>query len=412
MERSQKKSIWIGGGLLFAAVLLLATFAGREPAPEVRVAVAASERLEASITSNGKVEPIVPHTLRAQLAAFVKRVSATEGKAVRAGDVILQLDDAEAAADVARLRRELVAAQEVLRAGRRGGAAGELAQLESDLRKADAEVARLRKEHGALQRLAAKQAATTMEVEQTKQALDRAEDNLRVLQQKKEELARQATVNVQGGSLDAERVRAELRLAEERLRSTRLTAPASGMLYELPARAGQYVRPGDLLAELADLKRVRVRAFVDEPELGMLAEAQDVEITWDAQAGRVWKGKTEIIPKAVVARGARSVGEVICSVENEKLELLPNTNVNVLIRVRERANALVVPRGAVRADGVRRYVFVVDGNVARRREVRVGIANATNYEILEGLAAGDRVALPGDAELRDGMNVRVAAQNK
>jgi len=409
MDR-QKKRLWILGGGAFGVVLLLAAFAGREPAPTVGFAAAAKEPLEAAINSNGKVEPIVPHEIRAQMGAFVQKVSATEGRPVRVGDLILQLDDAEAAAEVARLRRDLLAAKEVLRSGNRGGAAVEIAQIESDLRKASAEAARLRKEHEALERLAAKQAATSYEVEQAKLALDHAEDNLRVLQKRKEELSRQATLDVERGSLDVNRVQAELRLAEDRYRSARVTAPVSGTLYSLPVRDGQFVKVGDLLAEVADLTRVRVRAFVDEPELGQLAEGQDVAITWDAQPGRTWSGKTENIPKAVVSRGTRSVGEVLCSVENAKLELLPNTNVNVRIAVREAASALVVPRGAVRSEGSQRVVFVLEGSAVRRREIRVGIASATKYEILGGLKEGERVALQSDVELRDGMNVRVRGE--
>jgi HlyD family secretion protein len=405
MNDTQKKRIGFVAAALFI-VALLASFAGREPAPEVRVATVTREKLQSVIASNGKVEPLVPHVLRAQLNAFVQSVRAVEGKNVRAGDPLVQMDDAEAAAEVARLRRELVAAQELLRAARHGGSAVDLAQLESDLRKADADVARLRKEQEALERLAARQAATAYEVEQARLALDRMEDHLRVLQKKKEESSRQAGLDAERGRLDVDRVSTELRLAEARLRSTDATAPITGTVYALPVRDGHFVRVGDLLAEIADLARVRVRAFVDEPELGLLAEGQQVEITWDAQPGRSWQGKTEVIPKAVVARGARSVGEVLCSVENTKLDLLPNTNVNVLIQVRERGAALVVPRGAVRADGAARFVYLLDGSTVQRREVKVGIASATRYEIIEGLKEGDRVALTGENELRNGMSVR------
>jgi HlyD family secretion protein len=185
-----------------------------------------------------------------------------------------------------------------------------------------------------------------------------------------------------------------------------VTAPADGTLYSLPVRARDYVHVGDLVAEMADLHLVRVRAFVDEPDLGSLGLDQPVEIAWDAMPNKVWTGTTEQVPRQVVARGARSVGEVLCSVANDRLELLPNVNVSVRIRVRQRSGALVVPRAAVRADGSRRYVFVMDGGHLRRREVQVGIASATNYEVLQGLAEGDLVALPGEVELRDRLEVR------
>jgi hypothetical protein len=157
-----------------------------------------------------------------------------------------------------------------------------------------------------------------------------------------------------------------------------------------------------------------VRAFIDEPELGVLEPNQPVKITWAALPNRSWAGKTEIIPKQVVARGSRSVGELLCSVNNDKLELLPNTNVNVRINSRERLGVLAVPRGAVEAQGARRYVFVVKKNqlgvgksILEKREIQVGIADATSYEVVSGLQEGEMVALPGDVDLRDGMYVIV-----
>jgi len=174
------------------------------------------------------------------------------------------------------------------------------------------------------------------------------------------------------------------------------------------------VKTGDLLAEMADLHKVRVRAFIDEPELGVLEPGQQVRITWDALPNRTWTGKTEVIPKQVVARGARSVGELLCTVNNDNLELLPNINVNVRINSQERSNVLTVPRGSVASDGNKRFVYVLNHkrlsvNKPRleRREIRVGIADSTNYEVTSGLQENEMIALPGDIELKDGMVVRV-----
>jgi HlyD family secretion protein len=122
-----------------------------------------------------------------------------------------------------------------------------------------------------------------------------------------------------------------------------------------------------------------------------------------------------VIPKQVVARGARSVGELLCNVDNQNLELLPNINVNVRINSQERTNVLTVPRGAVAAEGSQRFVFVVkrdEFGVAGRsklekREIHVGIADATNYEVTSGLKESDLVALPSDVDLKNGMAVRV-----
>jgi multidrug efflux pump subunit AcrA (membrane-fusion protein) len=83
----------------------------------------------------------------------------------------------------------------------------------------------------------------------------------------------------------------------------------------------------------------------------------------------------------------------------------------VKINSKERVNVVTVPRGAVDTENGKRYVFVVKegvGNSAlEKREIQVGIADATSFEVLSGLRENEVVALPGDVELRDGMVVKV-----
>lgn len=411
MNWSRKKSLGVGLGAALLLVVVLVMLSGRQPAARVSAVQAVRENLNASISSNGKVEPITPYTIRAKLPTFVEQVMAVEGQAVKRGQVLLTLDANDARAQLARAREELIAARDALRAARSGGPADEAARLESDLRKTEIERVRLRTEREALERLVAKQAATKEELDQNQIQLERVEADWQRLRKNKEEFERRARLEIGRATLLAERAESEVRALEEKVRSAQVTAPTDGTLYSLPVHARDYVKVGDVLAEVADLRRVRVRAFIDEPELGGLEPNQKVEITWDALPNQSWFGRTEQVPKQVVARQSRSVGEVLCSVGNDKLELLPNINVNVRIYMRERPNALVVPRGAVQIEGTRRFVFVVeDGGLSSRlqkRQIKVGIASATSFEVLEGLREGEKVALPGDVVLRDGLSVRV-----
>ena len=188
--------------------------------------------------------------------------------------------------------------------------------------------------------------------------------------------------------------------------STHGTAPANGTLYSLPIHQGDFVKEGDLLAEMADLHHVRVRAFIDEPELGQIDLNQTVEIFWDAHPERVWSGRTEVVPKQVVAHGTRNVGELLCSVSNDRLDLIPNTTVDVRIHISERPSVLVVPRGAVYIDGGKRFVFVVQDDRLHRRDIKVGITNPTMIEVLSGLQNGEVVALPGEVSLKENLHIR------
>jgi HlyD family secretion protein len=340
------------------------------------------------------------------------KVLAVEGQPVKRGQLLLELDAADARTDLARAREHLVGVQDDLRAARAGGRADQAARIESDLRKAQDQSARLRSEQGALERLLEKQAATQQEVAENQLALDRAQADVTRLQAEKDEFTRRAGLDIQRATLLAEQYKSEVASLEQKVQSSRLTAPADGTLYSLPVHAGDFVKVGDLLAEMADLRTVRVRAFIDELELGALEPDQTVLITWDAAPDRSWQGKTEEIPKQVVMRGTRSVGELLCRVNNDPVMLLPNINVNVRINSRERQGVLAVPRAAVQFDGARRYVYVIQGGAFRgsrlaKREIQVGVASATDYEVLSGLQEKERVALPGEVELKDGMEVRV-----
>src|SRR3972149_11121358 len=97
MNASRKRVVFWAVGIIAIVVLLLA-LAEREPPPTVSVARANRENLSASISSNGKVEPITPHILRAKFNTFVKRVAAVEGQKVARGQLLVGLEAEEARA--------------------------------------------------------------------------------------------------------------------------------------------------------------------------------------------------------------------------------------------------------------------------------------------------------------------------
>jgi HlyD family secretion protein len=408
MPENNKPKWVIGSVAAGLCVVLLIVLAERGPAPQVQIVSVTREDLSASITGNGKVEPIAPTIAHAEFPTFVADVKAAEGQSVRKGELILTLDAADVRAQLSQARANLLATQTDLRNARTGGPPDDVAQLQGDLQKAETQVANLDRTQQALTKLVTKGAATQDEVAQNQAALTTARASLQTLQQKKAALEQRASVNVESAGLHMKQQQDLVEALEEKVRSAKVFAPVDGTLYSLPVRKGDFVKLGDVLAEMADLRQVRVRAFVDEPDLGSLAQNEGVQVLWDAMPNRIWNGKVEQVPKQVVARGSRSVGEVLCSVDNDKVELLPNVNVEVRILVHEQRGVLVVPRGAVRYDQGQHFVLAYDGDVVHRRDIKVGVAGENKYEVLSGLAQGDKVALPGEVDLRDGTKVRAA----
>ena len=412
MDRRLRNRIVIFLLLAGVLALVLIKVSGRQPVAKISAVTPVRENIIASISSNGKVEPISPFVMRAQLDTFVEKIRVVEGQPVKKGQPLLELNVKDAEAQLAEARSKLLRAQNDLRVANNGGRPDAAAQVVGALSTAVAQRDRLQRSHDALLRLIEQHAATKDELAANDVELTKAQAEVARLTAAKQEFDRGVSLDANQAPLLVRQAQSEVAALEEKVRNGHITAPSDGTLYSLPVKAGDYVRVGDLLAEMADLRKVRVRAFIDEPELGALEPNEPVKITWDALPNRVWMGKTETVPKQVVARGARSVGELLCAVDNDKLELLPNINVNVRINSKERDNVLAVPRGAVEADANQRFVYVVKQGdfgkaILEKREIHVGIADSTNYEVTGGLQQGEMVALPGDTDLKDGMAVKI-----
>jgi len=400
------RRLWIIVGAALALTAILVFISGRGGTARVAVTGVVRENLSSVVSTNGKVEPVMPISFRASFPTFVRKVYAVEGQQVKRGQSLYDLDEAGLAAELAQSRADLGTEEEALRVAKSGGRADQLAKVSADLQKARDMRDQLRRDNESLTKLVAQKAATPHEFEENRLALAQAEADVQSLEKAKQTYVSQAQLDIERVTLLVEHARNEVRDLEDKLKSTHGTAPTEGTLYSLPIHQGDFVKEGDLLAEMADMRHVRVRAFIDEPELGQIDLNQAVEIFWDAHPDRVWTGRTEVVPKQVVARGTRNVGELLCSVSNDRLDLIPNTTVDVRIHISERPNVLVIPRGAVFIDGGKRFVFLVQDNRLHRRDIKVGIANPTMIEVLSGLQEGDQLALPGDVSLKENLRIR------
>jgi HlyD family secretion protein len=402
------KRVWLLLIGVAVAIVGLLYIGSRRPPGSVTVMRVMRTDLDSSITSNGKVEPVTPYSLRAKYDGFVDRVLVMEGQSVKKGQLLVVLNSTDVQAQLDQARAQLGMEEDDLRAAKAGGRSDQAARLASDLRTTTAQRALLQQKQDALVKLAANNAATREEVDNNHADLERAEAQLDQAQKAKEEFERQAMTDRDRLALLVDRSRAQVADLQDKVNSAHVTSPVNGTLYSLPVHERDFVHVGDLLAEAADLSRVRVRAYIDEPELGKLQPNQEVEVTWDALPDRTWKGTTELIPRQVVARGSRSVGEVLCSVSNEKMELIPNTTVDVRIRLNQHTHVLVIPRGAVQIVGAHRYVYLVERNRIHRQEIGVGLTNDTQLEVLSGVQEDDALALLGGPPLQENARVRVA----
>jgi HlyD family secretion protein len=404
----QPRRWWVTTLAIVVAVGLLAAFVShRDDALPVRTAVVEQTNIRSVVSTNGKIEPVNNFEAHAPIAASVRRVLVKEGATVTKGQLLVVLDDADARAQAARAETQLRAAQADLSASERGGSQEEVLSVEAQLVKAGNDRDSAQRNLDSLKKLQPEGAATAGEVRDAENALAAANAQLTFLRQKQTKRYSKADL----ARVDAQREEAQATYdaAQDVLSKSNVRAPFDGIVYSLPAKQGGFVAAGDLLLQVADLRNVVVRAFVDEPDVGRLAPGDPIEITWDAIPGRVWHTTLTAVPSTVKLRGSRNVGETTSIVDNKDLKLLPNINVGVTIVAAEHAHVLVVPREAVRMDDSKPYVLQVVGHQLKRRDVETSLSNLTEVQVTSGLAANDVVAISSSngKPIGDGTQVKL-----
>ncbi len=395
---------------VLAAVAIIPIFT--RPGP-IRIRTTTVQRgpIRSVISTNGKLEPIQNFEAHSPDATTVKRLFAKEGDHVRRGQLLLQLDDSDLRSQAARAQRLIKAAQAEQAELKTGGTHEETLTLEAQLIKARSTHDTAQRNLEALRSLQQQGAASQGEVKQAENELQRAEADLNLLEQKKED--RYSQPEVEKVMAETAEAQAAYYAVEDALSKSNVRAPFDGIVYALPVKQGAFVQTGDLLLQEGDLSKMVVRTFVDEPDIGRLAIGQKIEVAWDALPSRIWNGTVSTVPSTVKLRSSRNVGEVTCTVDNHDLRLLPNVNVSVTIITAEDTGVLTVQRDAIRMDDTKPYVYqVVDGRL-ERRFVEISLQNLTRVEITSGVPENAVVALasaeirPESRPLSDGVRVRV-----
>jgi HlyD family secretion protein len=406
LSRHRWLVITVGAAL---AVVLLASFASmRDEVIPVRAATLERGSIRSVISTNGKIEPAQNFEAHSPINTTVRRLLVKEGDHVKKGQLLLQLDDSEARSQAAHAQAQLKGAQSDVEAVEHGGSQEEVLTLQTQIVKARTERDTAQRNLESFKRLQQKGASSSGEVKEAENTLQRAQADYDLLVQKqKERYSKPEVEHVAAQRSDAQ---AAYQAAEDVLQRSNIVAPFDGIVYVLPVKQGGYVQAGDLLLQVADLSKVLVRAYVDEPDIGRLILGQRTEVGWDALPGRIWIGTVSTLPSTVKLRGTRNVGEMVSLLDNQDFRLLPNINVNVTVVLAQHDNVLTMPREALRLDDGKPYVYEIVDNKLKRRNVSVAASNLTKVEIGGGLSDKSQVALNTTApnkSLRDGIPVKV-----
>jgi HlyD family secretion protein len=399
---------WLAILLVGAAAIVIWAATKTAAPPEVEFVKVTRETLISSLSTNGKVEPIEWMPVRSERSGIITRVLISRGQQVTKDQPLVELETRVAGADLAKAQAAIQEAKAQQQLLTQGGRIGERQQIDSDITRAKLDLDAAQKTYQALDRLVAKQAATRQELDFARQLVDQLQLKIQSLEKSKGALV---------SGIDKEIAKARLQeaqsaatVAQSNLDLSIVRAPMNGTIYDFDLKQGSYVNPGDPIAKVGKLDRVRVTVYVDEPDLGKVHEGELAIITWDALPEHQWKGRVDKLPTQIVPLGSRQVGEVGCVIENPDRDLLPNANINADIQATVVENALAIPKEAIRRQGSETGVLLLQGDRVLWRKVSLGISSYTKTQVLAGLSAGDAGALPSEKPIQNGSRVQPVFQ--
>jgi RND family efflux transporter MFP subunit len=209
-------------------------------------------------------------------------------------------------------------------------------------------------------------------------------------------------------ALRLERAERSMEALEEQIKANRLQSTVEGVVTDVLVKEGQTVAEGTPAFIIVDQKRLRVKAYLNELDVGKVKLGMEAKIIGDAFSDS-YSGKVSYLaPNAVpVDSASRDVAvELWVDLTDTDDQLRPGYNATVEIQINQ-IPSLLVPLTAVRHKGDKTFVFMIENGLAVEHEVTTGDDDGENIEILTGLEAGDEVISELTNNIAHGNKVKV-----
>jgi multidrug efflux pump subunit AcrA (membrane-fusion protein) len=395
----RRKRIIMGGALVGG--LALATLAlSRLPqaAPTVEKASVWTDSVRRGtmvrqVRAPGTLVPEQIQLVSAVTAGRVERIAVRPGMQVGAGSVLLELSNPDVQLEALESERQVAAAESQAASLRTALRTGNLTQ--------EGAVATVRSEYQDAKRVAAATEELAKKGMATEMELQRARDRATELSTRIE--AEQKRLNLMGGSLSeqlalqerqTERLRAIAKFQKERVASMQVMAGAPGVVQDLPLELGQWVTPGEVMAQVAQPGRLKAVLRVPETQAKDVTVGQGVSI--DTRTGGPGGGTIagRVMRVDPAAQGGTVTVEVALEGELPR-GARPQLSVDGTIEVERLTDVLYVGRPAYGQpeSAVSLFRLDPDGVTARRVTAKLGRASVNTIEVVQGLNPGDRVII-------------------
>jgi HlyD family secretion protein len=386
-------------------VAILVAMAGvryvQKRGPLVDVTSAKRMDLEQHLVASGRVRIPTRVQISAQTSGLVLAVGVIEGQRVKAGDLLVQIDDKADRAAVAQAEAAVTQASARVDQLRRVGA---IVASES-LKQAQTNLARSRSELERVQKLVESAAVPRVELEDAQRAVD-----LAVAQKNAAQAQQLASAPLGADSRIAlsqlVQAQAQLSAVQVRLAHTHIVAMHDGTVLQRSVEPGDVVEPSRTLLVIAADSDVELQFEPDERNLAFIALGQHAKVAADAYPQRLFDAVVSYIAPSIDAD--RGSIEVRMRGPQPPPILKPDMTVSIDLTVAAKRQALTLAASSVHGvSSSTPWVQVVENGRAKRRDVQLGIRGQGTIEILSGLDERTRVLVPPETPVADGAKVRV-----
>ena len=404
-----KKLLWI---IIILVVIALSGSAvyllwskPKKSEASLQTALASRRDIGSAVQATGTIKAMVGAEVKvgSRVTGKVEHLYARIGDRVKKGDVIVQLEQEDLKARVAKAKADLDLAEANLALIRSGSRKEEIREAEERIEQArstlDLSKKIMDREKGLLARGYTTQETVDRAEKEYAVSLSQYKATQEAIQMVKEKFTKE---EIDASVAKVEQAKASLREAQVQLSYATITAPISGTIASVTTQQGETVSASfnaPTFITIIDLNRLEVDTYVDETDIGKVKVGQEATFMVASFPDKDFKGNVmAIYPKAIIQDNVVYYVTII-NFENPEGLLRPEMTATVNISLQKKENVLTVPNGAIRREGGKKVVFVIQNNQSVRREVKTGWKDSSYTEVLSGLSEGERVVIgeiPGE----------------
>jgi len=327
--------------------------------------------------------------LKTEVTGTIKNLNVKEGKHVRAGEVLVEIDDQEY-----RLKWER---SEALRLKYLSDLLLDKQFAPPNKEMDAAAVERIKKAEQDFSKTGSLYGQGMMSREDFEKA-KRSYETLLIESGVKQAEVMAAAKGLTQAEIDA-------KIAQMELERTKIRAPFAGIISDIKVSPQEYISPGRELFTLVDISKIKVQARVLESEIGKMKVGYEATLRFSAYPGKTFKGHVEAVSPIINPEDRTCAVHI--AVDNTQEEIKPGMHAEVEIAADIYKDRLLVPQEAVLVRGGRKLVFAVEEGLAKWRYIEVGLENKDYAEVLDGVKEGEMVIIEGHFTLAHDARVQV-----